>query len=69
MLTFFYFLSQEIDALDPYEDMTALGSHLVDLPVEPRFGKMVLYGVLLKCLDPILTIVCALAYRDPCESV
>ncbi len=59
---------QQIDALDQYDDLTELGHHLVDLPVEPRYGKMVLYSVVLKCLDPILTIACALAYRDPCKS-
>lgn len=26
---------------------------------------MVLYSVVLKCLDPVLTIACALAYKDP----
>jgi len=57
---------QQIDALDPFEDLTELGHHLADLPVEPRYGKMILYSVVLKCLDPILTIACALAYRDPC---
>ncbi|XP_048505988.1 3'-5' RNA helicase YTHDC2-like isoform X2 [Athalia rosae] len=58
-------LLKTIDALDPWEDLTELGSHLLDLPVEPRLGKMLLYAVVLKCLDPILTIVCGLAYKDP----
>ncbi|XP_028912181.1 3'-5' RNA helicase YTHDC2 isoform X2 [Ornithorhynchus anatinus] len=54
-----------IDAMDNWEDLTELGYHLADLPVEPRLGKMVLCAVVLKCLDPILTIACTLAYRDP----
>ncbi|KAM6391605.1 3'-5' RNA helicase YTHDC2 [Rhynochetos jubatus] len=54
-----------IDAMDPWEDLTELGYHLTELPVEPHLGKMVLCAVLLKCLDPILTIACTLAYRDP----
>ncbi|XP_018417993.1 PREDICTED: probable ATP-dependent RNA helicase YTHDC2 [Nanorana parkeri] len=54
-----------IDAMDTWEDLTELGYHLVDLPVEPHLGKMVLCAVVLKCLDPILTIACTLAYRDP----
>uniref|UniRef100_A0A8C6WK60 RNA helicase n=1 Tax=Neogobius melanostomus TaxID=47308 RepID=A0A8C6WK60_9GOBI len=54
-----------IDALDENEDLTDLGYHLADLPVEPHLGKMVLCAVVLKCLDPILTIACTLAYRDP----
>lgn len=56
-------LLKTIDALDPWEDLTELGSHLLDLPIEPRLGKMLLYAVVLKCLDPILTIVCSLAYK------
>uniref|UniRef100_A0A8C3GHP6 3'-5' RNA helicase YTHDC2 n=1 Tax=Cairina moschata TaxID=8855 RepID=A0A8C3GHP6_CAIMO len=56
---------QTIDAMDPWEDLTELGYHLAELPVEPHLGKMVLCAVVLKCLDPILTIVCTLAYRDP----
>lgn len=51
--------------MDTWEDLTELGYHLADLPVEPHLGKMVLCAVVLKCLDPILTIACTLAYRDP----
>ncbi|XP_041666905.1 3'-5' RNA helicase YTHDC2 [Cheilinus undulatus] len=54
-----------IDAMDQHEDLTDLGYHLADLPVEPHLGKMVLCAVVLKCLDPVLTIACTLAYRDP----
>uniref|UniRef100_A0A6I8SLL3 3'-5' RNA helicase YTHDC2 n=1 Tax=Xenopus tropicalis TaxID=8364 RepID=A0A6I8SLL3_XENTR len=54
-----------IDAMDNWEDLTEIGHHLADLPVEPHLGKMVLCAVILKCLDPILTIACTLAYRDP----
>uniref|UniRef100_I3K0G5 RNA helicase n=1 Tax=Oreochromis niloticus TaxID=8128 RepID=I3K0G5_ORENI len=56
---------KKIDAMNQYEDLTDLGYHLADLPVEPHLGKMVLCAVVLKCLDPILTIACTLAYRDP----
>ncbi|XP_069025007.1 3'-5' RNA helicase YTHDC2-like [Embiotoca jacksoni] len=54
-----------INAMDQYEDLTDLGYHLADLPVDPHLGKMVLCAVVLKCLDPILTIACTLAHRDP----
>ena len=43
------------------------GRHLADLPLSPQLGKMILYSVVLKCVDPVVTIACALAYRDPCE--
>lgn len=59
----FYF--KTIDAMDPWEDLTELGYHLADLPMEPHLGKMVLCSVVLKCLDPILTIACMLSYREP----
>lgn len=51
--------------MDVWEDLTELGYHLAELPVEPHLGKMVLCAVVLKCLDPILTIACTLAYREP----
>ncbi|XP_028318300.1 3'-5' RNA helicase YTHDC2-like isoform X2 [Gouania willdenowi] len=54
-----------IGAMDQNEDLTDLGFHLVDLPLVPQLGKMVLSAVVLKCLDPILTIACMLAHRDP----
>ncbi|KFP71342.1 putative ATP-dependent RNA helicase YTHDC2, partial [Acanthisitta chloris] len=58
-------LLKAIDAMNPWEDLTELGYRLTELPVEPALGKMVLYAVVLKCLDPVLTIACALACRDP----
>ncbi|KAL1110287.1 hypothetical protein AAG570_008364 [Ranatra chinensis] len=57
-------LLKTIDALDTWEDLTDLGHHLVELPVEPRHGKMLIYACVLKCLDPILTIVSCLSYRE-----
>ncbi|XP_077479047.1 3'-5' RNA helicase YTHDC2 [Stigmatopora argus] len=56
---------KSIEALNQNEELTDLGFHLADLPVEPHLGKMVLCAVVLKCLDPILTIACTLGYRDP----
>jgi HrpA-like RNA helicase len=58
-------LLKTIDALDPWEDLTKMGKHLLDLPVEPYLGKMLLYATVLKCLDPILIIVCSLSHKDP----
>lgn len=54
---------QEIEALDSKEELTPLGVHLVDLPVEPRLAKMLIYAVIFKCIDPVLTIVSILACR------
>jgi HrpA-like RNA helicase len=59
------FVMKNIDALDKDEELTELGHHLVDLPLPPHLGKMVLYSIILRCVDPVLTIASALAYRDP----
>lgn len=32
-----------MDALDSFENLTELGQHLVDLPIEPRLGKSDLF--------------------------
>ena len=50
---------------DLSEDMTPLGHALAQLPMSPKLGKMLLYGVLLGCLDPALTVACTMAYRSP----
>ncbi|XP_027913993.1 DExH-box ATP-dependent RNA helicase DExH5, mitochondrial-like [Vigna unguiculata] len=54
-----------IGALDENENLTILGRHLVVLPMEPKLGKMLIFGVIFNCLDPILTIVAGLSVRDP----
>ncbi|KAJ3694362.1 hypothetical protein LUZ60_009842 [Juncus effusus] len=56
---------QIIGALDENEELTLLGRHLSMLPVEPKLGKMLIYGAIFNCLDPILTIVAGLSVRDP----
>jgi HrpA-like RNA helicase len=53
------------DSFNSDESLTQLGKQLVDLPIEPRLGKSILAAIALRCLDPVLTIVCALSYRDP----
>ncbi|CAL9749959.1 DExH-box ATP-dependent RNA helicase DExH3-like [Musa acuminata AAA Group] len=54
-----------IGALDDKEELTVLGRHLSMLPVEPKLGKMLIYGAIFNCLDPILTVVAGLTVRDP----
>lgn len=56
---------RELGAIDEHENLTTLGRTLSKLAVHPRFGKMLVYGVLLGCLDPILTIASAACFRDP----
>eukprot|EP00958_Prasinococcus_capsulatus_P013992 scaffold1456_cov392-Prasinococcus_capsulatus_cf.AAC.11 len=56
---------QDIGALDQDERLTTLGTHLAALPLHPRVGKMLLFGILFRCLDPILTIAAGSSYRSP----
>ncbi|XP_051934615.1 ATP-dependent DNA/RNA helicase DHX36 [Hippocampus zosterae] len=56
---------KDLNALDHSENLTALGFHLARLPVEPHIGKLILFGALLGCLDPVLTIAASLSFKDP----
>ncbi|KAK4473615.1 hypothetical protein MN116_002967, partial [Schistosoma mekongi] len=56
---------KEMDALNSLEELTELGYHIYDMPIPAHYAKMVLFSVVLKCLDPILTIASILAYTEP----
>jgi len=59
-------LLTRLGALEPQsESLTLLGEYLASMPLDPRLAKMVLYGAVFKCLDPVLTIAACLSYRDP----
>ena len=45
--------------------LTALGYHLATLPVQPRIGKLLIYGALFGCFEDILTIGAAMTSRSP----
>lgn len=47
------------------ESLTALGAHLANLPVDVHIGKMILFGAIFRCLDPVLTIAAALSFKSP----
>ncbi|XP_028396420.1 ATP-dependent DNA/RNA helicase DHX36-like [Dendronephthya gigantea] len=55
----------QLDAFDSNENLTPLGHHLARLPVHPRIGKIILFGAIMSCLDPVLTIASSMGYRDP----
>ncbi|KAM0833304.1 hypothetical protein ACQ4PT_064344 [Festuca glaucescens] len=56
---------QDLGALTQDEQLTDLGEKLGSLPVHPSTSKMLLFGILMNCLDPALTLACAADYRDP----
>ena len=57
-----------IDALDTWEDMTELGLHLVNMPIELGLAKMIMFAIGLKCIDPVLVIACSISVGEPCKS-
>jgi len=56
---------RQLNALDADEELTPLGYHLATLPVDPRVGKMILFGAIFSCLDPVLTVASVLGFKDP----
>ncbi|CAM9576957.1 unnamed protein product [Lampetra planeri] len=56
---------RDLGALTEEESLTPLGYHLASLPVDVRIGKLVLFGAIFRCLDPILTIAASLAFKSP----
>ncbi|XP_071961739.1 putative ATP-dependent RNA helicase DHX57 [Antedon mediterranea] len=54
-----------LGALNKDQQLTALGYHLASLPVDVRIGKLMLFGAIFRCLDPVLTIAAVLSYRSP----
>ncbi|KAL8720742.1 MAG: hypothetical protein Q9225_002442 [Loekoesia sp. 1 TL-2023] len=55
---------QALDALTAEEQITPLGRLLASLPVHPSLGKMIVLGVIFRCLDPMLVIGAAAGERN-----
>ena len=53
------------NALTGDEELTPLGYHLANLPVNPRIGKIILFAAMFSCLDPVLTIASSLGFKEP----
>lgn len=60
---------KKIDVLDDLENITWLGCRLIDIPLACQLGRTLIFGIFLQCLDPILTIVCALSTTDPLHCI
>ena len=45
--------------------LSTLGKYLSMLPLDVRLSKMLIYGALFSCLEPILTIAAAISYKSP----
>ena len=46
-------------------ELTPLGFHLANLPVGAKLGKLLLFGCLFRCIEPVLTIAAAMSCRSP----
>lgn len=51
-------------ALTPQRELTSLGRLLSDFPIHPSLAKMVLMGIVFKCLDPIIIAGAAIEEQD-----
>ncbi|PVU99765.1 hypothetical protein BB560_005452, partial [Smittium megazygosporum] len=54
-------VDDETDSVELKLNLTSLGKLISKLPLDLHLAKMLLYGILLRCLDPILTITAALS--------
>lgn len=55
---------QALDALTDDEALTPLGRLLASLPVHPGLGKMIVLGIIFRCLDPMIILGAASAERS-----
>jgi ATP-dependent helicase HrpA len=62
-----YQLLAELNAVDEFNDLTAVGRQLATLPVDPRVGRMLLAAREHNCLHEVLIIASALSVQDPRE--
>ncbi len=57
---------QELKALElKTNKLTPLGLHLANLPCDAGIGKMLIYGTIFNCIEPILTIAAGLSVKSP----
>ncbi|MDR3077356.1 MAG: ATP-dependent RNA helicase HrpA, partial [Planctomycetota bacterium] len=57
----------ELGALDANREITGSGRRMAELPVEPRFARILLEAKKNRVLEPALTIVAMLSLQDPRE--
>jgi HrpA-like RNA helicase len=56
---------QQIGAIDDEEELMPLGYHLAALPVNARLAKLLIFGCVLRCIEPVLSIAATLGGRSP----
>ena len=53
-----------IEITESGEELTPLGFHLAQLPLDPQTGRMILMGAIFSCLDPVLSVAASLSFKD-----
>jgi ATP-dependent RNA helicase DHX57 len=56
---------KKVQAMDDNEDLTPLGQLLSEMPVDACVGKLLIYGVMMRCIDPIMTIAASVSSKSP----
>ncbi|EHY57438.1 hypothetical protein HRR90_001375 [Exophiala dermatitidis] len=56
---------KDAGALTKTEALTPLGQQIARLPLEVSLAKLAIFGVIFKCLDPILAIIALLTSKSP----
>uniref|UniRef100_A0A0N5A918 ATP-dependent RNA helicase DHX36 n=1 Tax=Syphacia muris TaxID=451379 RepID=A0A0N5A918_9BILA len=46
-------------------DLTYLGRHIAQLPLDPQLARLLLFGTAFKCFNPTVTLVATLSHREP----
>lgn len=61
---------RQVEAIDLTDrgDLTALGKHMANIPADLRISKMLIFGSVFGCLDPILTIASIMSLKSPFTS-
>lgn len=57
-------LLRNISALDDSENLTPLGFHLAQLPLDPLTGRMLIMAAVFSCVGPILTVAATNSFKD-----
>lgn len=60
-------LLEELQAVDSRNQLTPIGQQLTQLPVDPRFGRMLIAAQAFGCVREVLIIISALSVQDPRE--
>ena len=62
-----YKLLQELNAIDEERKLTKVGRQMSDLPVDPRYARILVSAEKLGCLQDALVLISALSIQDPRE--